>query len=91
MPRSERVSEKSLLPWREKVRMRGSRSDNFTLTTILSRQGRGGIKESPSKDLRLIMKVSASVKVRCAKCKVIRRHGRVLIICENPKHKQRQG
>ena len=37
------------------------------------------------------MKVSASVKVRCAKCRVIRRHGRVLIICENPKHKQRQG
>ena len=37
------------------------------------------------------MKVSASVKVRCAKCKVIRRHRRVMIICENPKHKQRQG
>ena len=37
------------------------------------------------------MKVSASVKVRCAKCKVIRRHGRVMIICENRKHKQRQG
>ena len=37
------------------------------------------------------MKVSASVKVRCAKCKVIRRHRRVHIICENPKHKQRQG
>ena len=33
---------KSLLPWREKVRMRGSRANTFTLTSILSRQGRGG-------------------------------------------------
>lgn len=37
------------------------------------------------------MKVSASVKVRCAKCKVIRRRRRVMVICENPRHKQRQG
>ena len=37
------------------------------------------------------MKVSASVKKRCAKCKVIRRERRVIIICENSKHKQRQG
>ncbi|MDR1768697.1 MAG: 50S ribosomal protein L36, partial [Propionibacteriaceae bacterium] len=27
----------------------------------------------------------------CDKCKVIRRHGRVMVICENPRHKQRQG
>lgn len=37
------------------------------------------------------MKVRPSVKKMCDKCKVIRRHGRVLIICENPRHKQRQG
>ncbi|MBI15150.1 MAG: 50S ribosomal protein L36 [Chloroflexi bacterium] len=38
------------------------------------------------------MKVSTSIKVRCAKCRVIRRNGRARIICEtNPKHKQRQG
>ena len=37
------------------------------------------------------MKVQASVKVRCDKCKVIRRRGVVRIICSNPKHKQRQG
>ncbi|MCE2458587.1 MAG: ABC transporter ATP-binding protein [Dehalococcoidia bacterium] len=36
---------KSLLPWWEKVRMRGSRSNIFTLTSILSRQGRGGHNE----------------------------------------------
>jgi large subunit ribosomal protein L36 len=37
------------------------------------------------------VKVSASVKRRCDRCKVIRRHGNVMIICSNPKHKQRQG
>ncbi|MBM4406411.1 MAG: 50S ribosomal protein L36 [Chloroflexi bacterium] len=37
------------------------------------------------------MKVKASIKVRCDKCKVIRRSGVVRIICANPKHKQRQG
>ena len=40
---------------------------------------------------RSIMKVSASVKTRCAKCKIIRRNGRVMVICENARHKQRQG
>ncbi len=37
------------------------------------------------------MKVRASVKKRCAKCKIVRRKGRVYVICENPKHKQKQG
>jgi len=27
----------------------------------------------------------------CEKCRVIRRHGRIRVICENPRHKQRQG
>ncbi|MBQ3907076.1 MAG: 50S ribosomal protein L36, partial [Lachnospiraceae bacterium] len=27
----------------------------------------------------------------CEKCKVIKRKGQIRIICENPKHKQRQG
>ena len=34
------------------------------------------------------MKVRPSVKPMCEKCKVIRRKGRVMVICENPKHKQ---
>jgi len=38
-----------------------------------------------------IMKVKPSVKKMCAKCKIIRRKGVVRVICENPKHKQRQG
>jgi large subunit ribosomal protein L36 len=27
----------------------------------------------------------------CEKCKIIKRNGKVMIICENPKHKQKQG
>ena len=37
------------------------------------------------------MKVRPSVKKMCDKCKIIRRHGKVLVISENPRHKQRQG
>ena len=37
------------------------------------------------------MKVRASVKKVCEKCKVVRRKGVVRVICENPRHKQRQG
>jgi large subunit ribosomal protein L36 len=39
----------------------------------------------------LLMKVRASVKPMCEKCKLIRRHGAVLVICQNPRHKQKQG
>ena len=37
------------------------------------------------------MKVRPSVKPICEKCKVIKRKGVIRVICENPKHKQRQG
>ena len=37
------------------------------------------------------VKVKPSVKKICDKCKVIRRHGRVMVICDNARHKQRQG
>lgn len=37
------------------------------------------------------MKVRPSVKKMCEKCKVIKRKGVIRVICENPKHKQRQG
>ncbi|MCE2403592.1 MAG: 50S ribosomal protein L36 [Dehalococcoidia bacterium] len=37
------------------------------------------------------MKIRASVKPRCDKCRVIRRKGSVRIICSNPRHAQRQG
>lgn len=41
--------------------------------------------------LKFIMKVRPSVKKMCDKCRVIKRHGRIMVICANPKHKQRQG
>jgi large subunit ribosomal protein L36 len=50
-------------------------------------RGRG----QPTTKKGLSMKVNPSVKPICDKCKVIRRHGRVMVICENPRHKQRQG
>lgn len=37
------------------------------------------------------MKVRPSVRRICDKCRIIRRKRRVMVICENKKHKQRQG
>jgi len=37
------------------------------------------------------VKVKASVKPICDKCKIVKRHGKVREKCENPKHKQIQG
>nr|YP_001019083.1 ribosomal protein L36 [Chlorokybus atmophyticus]Q19VB5.1 RecName: Full=Large ribosomal subunit protein bL36c; AltName: Full=50S ribosomal protein L36, chloroplastic [Chlorokybus atmophyticus]ABD62237.1 ribosomal protein L36 [Chlorokybus atmophyticus]WKT05696.1 ribosomal protein L36 [Chlorokybus atmophyticus] len=37
------------------------------------------------------MKVRASVRKICEDCRLIRRRGRLMVICSNPKHKQRQG
>jgi len=37
------------------------------------------------------MRVQASVKKIFRKCKIVRRKGVVRVICEDPRHKQRQG
>nr|YP_009442540.1 ribosomal protein L36 [Codonopsis minima]YP_009868748.1 ribosomal protein L36 [Leptocodon hirsutus]YP_010127679.1 ribosomal protein L36 [Codonopsis tsinlingensis]YP_010248246.1 ribosomal protein L36 [Codonopsis pilosula]YP_010274195.1 ribosomal protein L36 [Cyclocodon lancifolius]YP_010392003.1 ribosomal protein L36 [Codonopsis bhutanica]YP_010392088.1 ribosomal protein L36 [Cyananthus lobatus]YP_010392250.1 ribosomal protein L36 [Cyclocodon axillaris]YP_010392417.1 ribosomal protein L36 len=37
------------------------------------------------------MKIRASVRKICEKCRLIRRQGRMIVICSNPRHKQRQG
>ena len=37
------------------------------------------------------VKVRASVKPMCERCRVIKRHGTTMVICTNPRHKQRQG
>ena len=42
-------------------------------------------------EAELVMKVRASVKGICDKCKVVRRKGVVRVICSDPRHKQRQG
>jgi len=41
--------------------------------------------------VRQTVKVKPSVKRICNNCRVIRRHGRVMVICTDPRHKQRQG
>lgn len=37
------------------------------------------------------MKVRASVKKMCRNCKIVKRKGTVRVICQEPRHKQRQG
>jgi large subunit ribosomal protein L36 len=37
------------------------------------------------------MKVRSSVKRICENCKIVKRAGKLLVICTNPRHKQRQG
>ncbi|MEE8517992.1 MAG: 50S ribosomal protein L36 [Dehalococcoidia bacterium] len=37
------------------------------------------------------MRVRASVKPRCEKCRLVKRGGVVRIVCSNPRHNQRQG
>ncbi|MBC7186371.1 MAG: 50S ribosomal protein L36 [bacterium] len=37
------------------------------------------------------MKVRSSVKKICESCKIVKRKGVVMVICKNPRHKQRQG
>jgi large subunit ribosomal protein L36 len=36
------------------------------------------------------MKVRASIRRICEQCRIIRRHGRVRVICKNVRHKQVQ-
>jgi large subunit ribosomal protein L36 len=53
--------------------------------------GVAGAFSYPIRKAASLVKVRASVKPICEKCKVIRRGGAVLVICPNPRHKQRQG
>ena len=82
---------------REPTRRRGRRQPSLT-----GRAGEGTARGAESARVgsgqyqvvrrkAIEMKVQASVKKRCDKCKVVKRDGVVRIICENPRHKQRQG
>ena len=56
--------------------------------------GTPGFQSRPAEDLRKAvspMKVRSSVKRICENCKIVRRAGKVYVICTNPRHKQRQG
>jgi len=37
------------------------------------------------------MKVRPSVKPMCDKCKIVKRKGKVMVICKTASHKQKQG
>jgi large subunit ribosomal protein L36 len=66
-----------------RVRLRWSRRQARRGFSSRARTFRSGDK---------VMKVRASVKKICDKCKVVKRKGVVRIICAaNPRHKQRQG
>jgi large subunit ribosomal protein L36 len=48
-------------------------------------------QEWPSRATLAAMKVRASVRRMCDKCKIVRRRGVVFVVCSDPRHKQRQG
>ncbi len=79
-----------LLPYGVLLDARG-----YARTRVSPRPGSGGRNGSQSRadgtSRKGIMKVRPSVKPMCEKCKIIRRHGVVLVICQNKRHKQRQG
>ena len=63
---------------------------NSRLTTSTGDASLTGSGSRQSKEREV--KVRASVKPLCDRCKVIRRRGVVRVICSaNPRHKQRQG
>jgi large subunit ribosomal protein L36 len=64
---------------------RAVRPDGFSLMHLNSKLGIHNFHREG------FMKVRASVKRICDKCKVVRRRGVVRVICTNQKHKQRQG
>jgi len=58
--------------------------------TLSRRRVAGGLCLFLSSE-RAAMKVRASVRRVCDKCKIVRRRGVVRVVCSNPRHKQRQG
>ena len=63
-----------------------------TLEKCQQRPIRQRMKKTKIKQGENIMKVRPSVKPMCDKCKVIRREGKVMVICsKSKKHKQVQG
>jgi large subunit ribosomal protein L36 len=74
--------------WALKAR---ARTENPRLVAAAATAARATSSGKASKGTQAIVKVRPSVKPMCEKCKIIRRHGAVLVICSNPRHKQRQG
>jgi large subunit ribosomal protein L36 len=79
-----------LRPQRDDVSLRVL-LDGVAATAPVSRAWSKEPLESSDIESEASVKVRPSVKPMCEKCKIIRRNGRVLVICSNPRHKQRQG
>ena len=58
---------------------------------VLNKHKNGKILVFNTFEEEFTMKVRPSVKPICEKCKIIKRKGKIMVICENPKHKQKQG
>ena len=72
------------------VRMGGGKGSPETWVAVI-RPGRilfevSGVTEEKAK--AALRKASMKLPI---KCKIVKRKGRIVVICENPKHKQRQG
>ena len=95
--RSRPTGPRILTPWHlEASERQPGRRLHRRLTAILTGRRCGRLLGRAPSSLSIrpglgAMKVRASVKPMCEKCKVIRRGGAVLVICQNPRHKQRQG
>ena len=60
-------------------------------SSVRAEKSAGQVFQKKYRKVEITVKVKPSVKKICEKCKIIKRHGHVMVICENPKHKQRQG
>jgi large subunit ribosomal protein L36 len=69
------------MSWAAQILARAEASDKLHLRSNLLEWPRGWCT----------VKVRASVRRMCEKCKIVKRGNRVMVICENPKHKQKQG
>ncbi len=63
----------------------------YSLAYLFVKRGYYAQKGKNNREGGFTMKVRSSVKPICEKCKIIKRKGSIRVICENPKHKQRQG
>jgi len=66
-------------------------AERFGMNPEATDQRKRGLSAAGVRKGGFAVKVRSSVKPICDKCKVIKRKGSIRIICENPKHKQRQG
>jgi large subunit ribosomal protein L36 len=59
------------------------------ITSLYPLETRGGFVVCAKE--AAVMKVRSSIRRICQQCKIVRREGKVYVICKNPRHKQRQG